>query len=38
MNNTCNISNIEIASDNKDGVTFNYNIIFIDEMTLLKFL
>ena len=32
MNNTCNISNIEIVSDNKD-TTFNYNIKFIDDYT-----
>lgn len=31
MNNSCNISNIEITSDNKDSTTFNYNITFIDD-------
>jgi mannosyltransferase OCH1-like enzyme len=31
MNNTCDISNIEIESDKKDCTTFNYNITFIDD-------
>ena len=31
MSNTCNITNFEIVSNNKDTSTFNYNITFIDD-------
>ena len=36
MSNTCNITNFEIVSNNKDTSTFNYNITFIDYYIIAK--